>query len=114
MGRRPGSSLLLGLLVALGSFSFSPSLRAEEAPQAGTVILDLKQAIQRAVTTSPDLKRVRAGVAAAQAKKDQADAGRLPQVDLMSVLGPSSEARVLTYELGSIETTDRTDRSRRL
>lgn len=110
MSRRRGPSVLVGLLVGLGSFSFSPTLGAQEAPRTGKVILDLKQAIEMAIIASPDIKRVRAGVDAAQAKKDQADAGRFPQFDLVSVLGPSPEARVLTTQFNAIESTDRTDR----
>jgi len=110
MSRRRGPSVVLGLLVAFGLFAFSLPLKAQEAPRPGTVILDLKQAIEMAVMTSPDIKRVQAGVDAARAKKDQADAGRLPQFEFTSVLGPSPEARVFTTELGDVRSTDRTDR----
>lgn len=61
---------------------------------AGTpLVITLENAIARAVAESAEIRRVREGVAAAEAKKDQADAGRFPQMSFTAVLGPSARAR---------------------
>ena len=57
------------------------------------LVLTLAEAIARAVAASPEIRQVQQGVAAAEAKKDQADAGRFPQLSFTSVVGPSARAR---------------------
>jgi outer membrane protein len=59
----------------------------------GPLVLTLPDAISRAVAASAEIRQEQAGVAVAEAKKDQADAARFPQLTFTSVLGPSARAR---------------------
>ncbi len=82
--------------VAVGLWCASLLMAAPARGQTspGTpVVLTLSDAIARAVAASPEIRQVQEGVAAAEAKKDQADAGRFPQVSFTSVIGPSARAR---------------------
>ncbi|MDE2058120.1 MAG: TolC family protein [candidate division NC10 bacterium] len=66
----------------------------------------LKDLIQRTLATSPEIRQMERGAEAAMAKKDQADAGRLPQIEVTGVVGPSSRARG-TVEGGSPDRKDK-------
>lgn len=66
-------------------------LRAQEP--AAKEVYTLKDLIRRALATSPELRQFQRGAEVAMAKKDQADAGRLPQIELTAVVGPSPRAR---------------------
>lgn len=86
---------------------------AQEAPRLKKVVVDLKQAIRMAVAVNPEIKQFQARVSAALARKAQADAGRYPQFDLKSVLGPSQRARIVrdrdgipTTDIHTVETRD--------
>ncbi|HWQ70212.1 MAG TPA: TolC family protein [Patescibacteria group bacterium] len=59
-------------------------------PQAGYTLKDL---IQRTLATSPEIRQVQRGAEVAMAKKDQADAGRYPQIEVTAIVGPSPRAR---------------------
>jgi outer membrane protein len=59
----------------------------------GPFVLTLPEAISRAVAASAEIRLEQEGVAVAEAKKDQADAARFPQMTFTSVLGPSARAR---------------------
>lgn len=84
----------LGIALALAAgLVISARGWAQEIPKAKKVVLDLPQAVKLAVMVSPEVKQFKASVAVAEAKKEQADAGRFPQFDLTSVLGPSPRAR---------------------
>jgi len=61
-----------------------------EAPKA---VYTLKDLVQRALATSPEIRQFQRGAEVAMAKKDQADAARYPQIELTAVLGPSPRAR---------------------
>ncbi|MBI2884195.1 MAG: TolC family protein [Candidatus Methylomirabilis oxyfera] len=71
-------------------------------PKAGYT---LKNLIQRTLATSPEIRQVQRGAEVAMAKKDQADAGRYPQVEVTAIVGPSPRARG-TVEGGSPDRTD--------
>jgi len=91
---------LVALLPAVGV----PQLAWAEAP-GEKVVYTLKDLIQRALATSPEIRQFQRGAEVAMAKKDQADAGRLPQIELTAVVGPSPRARG-TIEGGSPDRKD--------
>ena len=62
-----------------------------QAPQR--VVLDLRESIRTAIARSPEVKGAWFEVEGFLGKKMQADAAKLPQIDLTSVLGPSPRAR---------------------
>lgn len=64
-----------------------------QTPPGGPLLLTLEDAIARAVAVSPEIRQMQQGVAVAEAKKAQADAGRFPQLSFTSVVGPSARAR---------------------
>ncbi len=78
--------------VFLASLSMTAPARAQTSPGA-PLVLTLPDATARAVAASAEIRQVQEGVAGAEAKKDQADAGRFPQVSFTAVLGPSARAR---------------------
>ncbi len=78
----------LALMPAIGV----PQLAWAQSPAAKTVYT-LKDLIQRALATSPEIRQFQRGAEVALAKKDQADAGRYAQIELTAVVGPSPRAR---------------------
>jgi outer membrane protein TolC len=78
----------LALMPAIGV----PQLVWAQTPAAKTVYT-LKDLIQRALATSPEIRQFQRGAEVAMAKKDQADAGRYAQIELTAVVGPSPRAR---------------------
>lgn len=78
----------LALMPAIGV----PQLVWAQTPAAKTVYT-LKDLIQRALATSPEIRQFQRGAEVALAKKDQADAGRYAQIELTAVVGPSPRAR---------------------
>ena len=91
---------LVALLPAVGV-----SQLAWAQAQAERTIYTLKDLIQRALAASPEIRQFQRGAEVAMAKKDQADAGRLPQIELTAVIGPSPRARG-TVEGGSPDRKD--------
>ncbi len=82
--------------VALGVWCVSLLLAPPAIAQTSSgapLVLTLPDAITRAVAASAEIRQEQEGVAAAEAKKDQADAGRFPQLTFTSVVGPSARAR---------------------
>lgn len=77
-------ALMTTAAVAQPTFAQSP------APKA---VYNLKDLIQRTLTTSPEIHQMQRGAEAAMAKKDQADAGRFPQIEVTGIVGPSPRAR---------------------
>ncbi len=90
--------------LALVSAAAVPQLASAQAPAAKEVYT-LKELIQRALASSPEIRQFQRGAEVALAKKDQADAGRLPQIELTAVVGPSPRARG-TIEGGSPDRKD--------
>ena len=78
----------LALMPAIGV----PQLAWAQTPAVKTVYT-LKDLIQRALATSPEIRQFQRGAEVALAKKDQADAGRYAQIELTAVVGPSPRAR---------------------
>ncbi len=82
--------------VVVGVWFASLSVPAPAQAQTSSgapLVLSLSDATARAVAASAEIRQVQEGVAAAEAKKDQADAGRFPQLSFTAVLGPSARAR---------------------
>lgn len=79
-----------------------PASAQSLAPKA---VYTLKDLIQRTLATSPEIRQAQRGADVAMAKKDQADAGRYPQVEVTAIVGPSPRARG-TVEGGSPDRTD--------
>jgi outer membrane protein TolC len=69
-----------------------PQMAWAQAP-ASKAVYSLKDLIQRALATSPEIRQFQRGAEVAMAKKDQADAARYPQIELTAVVGPSPRAR---------------------
>lgn len=63
-----------------------------QSPESKAVYT-LKDLIQRTLATSPEIRQAQRGAEVAMAKKDQADAGRYPQVEVTGIIGPSPRAR---------------------
>ncbi len=78
--------------VWFASLSMAAPAKAQTSPGA-PLVLSLSDATARAVAASAEIRQMQEGVAAAEAKKDQADAGRFPQLSFTAVLGPSARAR---------------------
>jgi len=95
-----GIAVALALMMTLAF----PRMAWAEAPAAKTVYT-LKDLIQRALATSPEIRQFQRGAEVALAKKDQADAARFPQIELTAVVGPSPRARG-TVEGGSPDRKD--------
>jgi outer membrane protein TolC len=84
----------IGLVVgACGAALVVTGPAGAQAPPRAPLVLTLADAVARAVAASAEIRQVQQGVAAAEAKKDQADAGRFPQLTFTSVVGPSARAR---------------------
>jgi len=83
-----GAAVALALMVAVAL----PPMTWAQAPTAKEVYT-LKDLIQRALATSPEVRQFQRGAEVALAKKDQADAARFPQIELTAVVGPSPRAR---------------------
>ncbi|NJD67457.1 MAG: hypothetical protein C3F12_15030 [Candidatus Methylomirabilota bacterium] len=84
-------TLMTTVAIAQPTFAQSP------APKA---VYTLKDLIQRTLATSPEIRQAQRGAEVAMAKKDQADAGRFPQIEVTGIIGPSPRARG-TVEDGS-------------
>lgn len=67
-----------------------PTSAQSPAPKAAYTLKDL---IGRTLATSPEIRQMQRGAEVAMAKKDQADAGRFPQVEVTGIVGPSPRAR---------------------
>ncbi|PWB81671.1 MAG: TolC family protein [Candidatus Methylomirabilota bacterium] len=89
-------ALMTTAAVAQPTFAQSP------VPKA---VYSLKDLIQRTLATSPEIRQMQRGAEAAMAKKDQADAGRFPQIEVTGIVGPSPRARG-TVEGGSPDRKD--------
>ena len=66
---------------------------ASAQPPAPKAVYTLKDLIGRTLAISPEIRQMQRGAEAAMAKKDQADAGRFPQIEVTAIVGPSSRAR---------------------
>ncbi len=100
--RKRGTARLI-VALALMPAVVVPQLAWAQTPSEKAVYT-LKDLIQRALATSPEIRQFQRGAEVAMAKKEQADAGRLPQIELTAVVGPSPRAK------GSfLDTTDRRD-----
>lgn len=62
-------------------------------PPAPKAVYTLKDLIGRTLAISPEIRQMQRGAEVAMAKKDQADAGRFPQIEVTAIVGPSSRAR---------------------
>ena len=62
-------------------------------PPAPKAVYTLKDLIGRTLAVSPEIRQMQRGAEVAMAKKDQADAGRFPQIEVTAIVGPSSRAR---------------------
>lgn len=62
-------------------------------PPASKAVYTLKDLIGRTLAISPEIRQMQRGAEVAMAKKDQADAGRFPQIEVTAIVGPSSRAR---------------------
>ena len=60
---------------------------------APKTVYSLKDLIGRTLAISPEIRQMQRGAEVAMAKKDQADAGRFPQIEVTAIVGPSSRAR---------------------
>ena len=80
--------LALALMPTVGV----PQVAWAQAPSEKAVYT-LKDLIQRALATSPEIRQFQRGAEVAMAKKDQADAARFAQIELTAVVGPSARAR---------------------
>ncbi|MBI4381577.1 MAG: TolC family protein [candidate division NC10 bacterium] len=78
--------------VAIMAVALIPRMAWAQAP-APSAVYTLKDLIQRALATSPEIRQFQRGAEVAMAKKDQADAARYPQIELTAVVGPSPRAR---------------------
>jgi len=79
-----------------------PASAQSLAPKA---VYTLKELIRRTLATSPEIRQAQRGAEIAMAKKDQADAGRYPQIEVTGMIGPSPRARG-TVEGGSPDRKD--------
>jgi len=77
---------------AIMAVALIPRMAWAQAP-ALKAVYTLKDLIQRALATSPEIRQFQRGAEVAMAKKDQADAARYPQIELTAVVGPSPRAR---------------------
>jgi len=91
-GSQPRRAYWLVVALALMPAIGVPQLAWAQSPAAKTVYT-LKDLIQRALATSPEIRQFQRGAEVALAKKDQADAGRYAQIELTAVVGPSPRAR---------------------
>lgn len=91
-GSKPRRAHWLVVALALMPAIGVPQLVWPQTPAARTVYT-LKDLIQRALATSPEVRQFERGAEVALAKKDQADAGRFAQIELTAVVGPSPRAR---------------------
>ena len=89
-------ALIATVVAAQPTFAQSP------APKD---VYTLKDLIRRTLATSPEIRQAQRGADVAMAKKDQADAGRYPQVEVTAIVGPSPRARG-TVEGGSPDRKD--------
>jgi outer membrane protein len=98
------ASAVMAAVAVAAAVALAHQVVHAEAPASKTVYT-LKELIQRALATSPELRQVQRGTEVALAKKDQADAARFPQIELTAVVGPSPRARG-TVEDGSPDRKD--------
>lgn len=101
---RTRQALGIAAALALMMTAAFPRMMWAQAPTAKSVYT-LKDLIQRALATSPEIRQFQRGAEVALAKKDQADAARFPQIELSAVVGPSPRARG-TVEGGSPDRKD--------
>lgn len=85
-------AMWVAVCVAIMAVALIPRMAWAQAP-APKAVYTLKDLIQRAVATSPEIRQFQRGAEVAMAKKDQADAARYPQIELTAVVGPSPRAR---------------------
>ena len=85
-------AMWVAVRVAIMAVALIPRMAWAQAP-APKAVYTLKDLIQRALVTSPEIRQFQRGAEVAMAKKDQADAARYPQIELTAVVGPSPRAR---------------------
>ena len=85
-------AMWVAVRVAIMAVALIPRMAWAQAPAPKTVYT-LKDLIQRALATSPEIRQFQRGAEVAMAKRDQADAARYPQIELTAVVGPSPRAR---------------------
>lgn len=90
-GKGAWLSVLFVVAAAAAPWPIGPAWAQQAGPQA--VVLNLQEAVKRAVSVSAEVRQMQAAVEAAAGKRDQADAARYPQIELISILGPSQKAR---------------------
>lgn len=100
---RPTRWIVLSLALITAVATVRPT---SAQPPAQKAVYSLKDLIQRVLATSPEIRQMQRGAEVAMAKKDQADAGRFPQIEVTGIVGPSSRARG-TVEGGSPDRKDR-------
>lgn len=96
VGRPPaGHSIWLGALLALAIST--PSGAAEmtiQRPGRGAAqVLNLQEAVELALRHNAKVKEAEADVEIYRAKRDQADAARWPQIEVLGIVGPVPRAR---------------------
>lgn len=87
------TSLWLLLLLTTGQSQGAPGAAAPQQAPADGPRYTLINLLERAARISPDIERAQAGVQAAQAKRQQANGARWPQMVALGGLGPSPQAR---------------------
>ncbi|MBF8279350.1 MAG: putative Outer rane efflux protein [candidate division NC10 bacterium] len=85
-------AIWVAVCLAIMAVALIPRMASAQAP-APKAVYTLKDLIQRALATSPEIRQFQRGAEVAMAKKDQADAARYPQIELTAVVGPSPRAR---------------------
>lgn len=84
----PMRSLLMLLCLVLSAAC--PASGAEGKP--GKLVLGLDECIRRALTAAPELGEARADIELAEAKLEEAKAHRFPQIEILGLFGPVSQA----------------------
>jgi outer membrane protein len=84
----PMRSLLM--LTCLVLSAAGPASGAEGKP--GKLVLGLDECIRRALTAAPELGEARADIELAEAKLEEAKAHRFPQIEILGLFGPVSQA----------------------
>lgn len=81
----------IAIVFCLVLIAVVPATGAEEKP--GKLVLGLDECISRALKTAPELGEARADIELAQAKLEEAKSHRFPQIEILGLFGPVSQAR---------------------